>query len=181
MGEVMETHSKETTNHVKRIAEISRFLLNKAGRDNEEASILYHASPMHDVGKVGIPDIILANPGRLTKEEFQVMKTHAKIGYDILKRSPSVIMQTAAKIALEHHEKWDGTGYPYGLKGEEIHLFSRITSLADVFDSMSHKRVYRDKIDQSKVLDFLRSEKGKHFEPELVNILLDNIDDLNGI
>jgi len=120
---------------VKRVAEYSYLLAKLFGLDEEDAQILKTASPMHDIGKVGIPDAILKKPAKLDKEEWEIMKTHALLGYDLLKHSKRPIIKAASIVAKEHHEKFDGTGYPDGLKGEEIHIYGRITALADVFDA----------------------------------------------
>ena len=132
---------------------------------------------MHDVGKLAIPDAILNKPGRLTAEEWEVMKTHAEVGADMLDCSDRPLMKAAAIVAREHHEKWNGSGYPNGLKGEEIHLFGRITAVADVFDALSVRRVYKEAWPLSQVINYLREESGKHFDPNLVELLIDNIDE----
>ncbi|MEW5723276.1 MAG: DUF3369 domain-containing protein [Thermodesulfobacteriota bacterium] len=177
LGGVVETRSKETANHVRRVAEYSLLLALKAGMSLEEATLLREASPMHDVGKIAIPDVILNKPGSLTPEEFGIIKTHARVGYEILKNSNRKIMRAAATVSLQHHERWDGLGYPDGLKGEEIHIFGRITALADVFDALGHKRVYKGAWKLDRILELLRQEKEKHFDPGLVEIFLNNLDD----
>jgi response regulator RpfG family c-di-GMP phosphodiesterase len=130
------------------------------------------ASPMHDVGKIGIPDSILLKPGRLTAEEFEVMKTHARIGFQMLKGSPRPVMQAAAVIAHEHHERWDGQGYPRGLAGEGIHPYGRIACLVDVFDSLLSRRVYREAWPLDRVRAHIQGERGGMFDPRMVDILL---------
>ena len=177
LGEVVETRSHEVSDHVKRVAEISMILAKKVGLTEEETKLLKLASPMHDVGKIGIPDSILHKPGKLTVQEFEMMKDHTKIGYHLLKSSQRKILQAAAIIALQHHEQWDGNGYPNGLKGEEIHIFSRITQLADIFDALLFKRTYKDKWNLDQILDFIREEKGKRLDPQLVDIFLEDIDE----
>ncbi|RXJ97790.1 response regulator receiver protein [Arcobacter sp. CECT 8986] len=177
MGEIAETRSKETGNHVKRVAEYSKFLALKAGLDEETAQLLNLASPMHDIGKIGIPDSILNKPGKFTAEEYEHMKEHANIGYNLLNTSDRKIFKAAAIIANEHHEKWDGTGYPRGLKGEEIHVFGRITAICDVFDALAHDRVYKKAWPLEKILKLLKEEKGKHFDPNLINLFFDNLDE----
>lgn len=176
LGEIVETRSKETANHVVRVAEYSYVFALLAGLSEEEANLLRLASPMHDIGKVGIPDHILNKPGKLTPDEFDVIKTHTIIGHEVLRQSTRQILKTAATIALSHHERWDGNGYPYGKKGEEIDLYSRITSIADVYDALSHKRVYKEAWPDHQVLDYMQSESGKMFQPQLVQLLVDNID-----
>lgn len=176
LGNVVESRSKETAYHVQRMAEISYFLAQKYGVDDDNALTLKYASPLHDVGKVGIPDNILLKPGRLTPEEFQTMKQHAQIGYDILKSSNRDLIKTAATIAYQHHERFDGTGYPQGLKGEEIHLYGRITAVADVFDALYYKRCYKEPWPLEDIIAFFQKERGKAFDPVLTDIFLENID-----
>lgn len=172
LGEVVETRSKETANHVRRVAEMAFLLAVKAGLSEEECEALKSAAPMHDVGKIGISDLILHKPGKLTNEEFDLIKSHTTIGYDILKNSTRKIMLTAAIVAHEHHEKWNGKGYPRGLKDEEIHIFGRITAIADVVDAVSHKRCYKDAWPWEKVLDLVKNDAGQHFDPNLVELFL---------
>jgi response regulator RpfG family c-di-GMP phosphodiesterase len=181
LGEVGETRSEETGNHVRRVAEYSRLLASLCDLDDEQIQHLYSASPMHDIGKIGIPDAILLKPGKLTDEEFEQMKSHAKIGHDILKNSNRPILKAAAIIAHEHHERWDGSGYPRGLEGENIHIFGRITALADVYDALSCERVYKDPWPMEKILELIKKERGSHFDPQLVDLMLDNIDAFKAI
>ncbi len=176
LGEVGETRSKETGNHVKRVAQYSKDLALLYGLDIKEAQILFDASPMHDIGKVGIPDEILKKPTKLTKEEFEIMKTHAEIGYKLLKGSKRPVLKAAAIVAKEHHEKYDGSGYPRGIKGEDIHIYGRITALADVFDALGSHRYYKKAWEDDRIIDLLISEKGKHFDPVLVDLFMDNLD-----
>ena len=176
LGEVIESRSKETANHVERVANVSYILAKAYGLSEEEATKIKLASPMHDIGKVAISDEILLKPGKLTKEEFEKMKEHSMIGWEILKDSDREILKTAAYIARDHHEKWDGSGYPSGLKGEEITIEGRITAVADVFDALSHKRVYKDAWPLDKVFNLFREERGKHFEPKLVDLFFENLD-----
>ncbi|MFC5451749.1 HD domain-containing phosphohydrolase [Paenibacillus aestuarii] len=175
MGEIGESRSKETGNHVKRVAEYSYILAIGAGLSREEAELLKMASPMHDIGKVAIPDDVLNKPGKLTDEEFQVMQTHTQIGYNLLKNSNRRILKTAAVVALEHHEKWNGRGYPQGLKGENIHIFGRITAIADVFDALGSERVYKKAWELDRILDLFREECGEHFDPKLVDVLFEQL------
>ncbi len=176
MGEVGESRSQETGNHVKRVAEYSRLLALLSGLGEKNANLLYTASPMHDIGKVAIPDSILKKPGKLTDEEWIVMRTHSEIGYKILKGSNRPILKAAAIVAYRHHEKWDGSGYPNGIKGEDIHIFGRITALADVFDALGSDRCYKKAWDLEKILKLFKEQKGKHFDPKLVDLFLDNLD-----
>lgn len=177
MGEITETRSRETGHHVKRVAEYSRLLAIKFGLTEQEAEVIRLASPMHDVGKVGIPDAILNKPGSLTKEEFDVMKTHSNLGYEMLKHSNKQVLNAAAIIAQQHHERYDGTGYPHGLSGEEIHIYGRITALADVFDALCSDRVYKKAWELERVLDLLKSERGHHFDPIIVDLFLEHLDE----
>ena len=176
MGEIGETRSKETGHHVKRVAEYSELFALLLGLDKKEANILLVASPMHDIGKVGIPDDILKKPGKLTVEEFEIMKEHSMIGYNILKDSKRDILKAAAIVAKEHHEKYDGSGYPLGLKGEEIHIYGRITALADVFDALGSQRCYKNAWEDEKIFELFQNEKGKHFDPKLIDLFFDNLD-----
>jgi response regulator RpfG family c-di-GMP phosphodiesterase len=178
LGEVIETRSKETGNHVKRVAVYSYLLALKTGLSEENAEFLRLASPMHDVGKIGIPDAILNKPGKLTAEEFNILKTHPSIGYNILKGSKQKILKTGAIIALQHHEHWDGSGYPQGLREEDIHIFARITKLVDVFDSLRHHRIYEEAWDLDRVLAFIKKERGTQFDPVLVDRLFENLEEL---
>lgn len=175
LGEFSEARSRETSNHVKRVAEYSKLLALQSGLPEEEAELLRLASPMHDVGKLGITDTILNKPGRLSVEEFEIIKSHGTLGYEILKNSSRKIMQAGALIALQHHEKYDGEGYPQRLKGEEIHIFGRITAIADVFDALGSDRVYKKAWPLEQILTYFESEKGKHFDPVLVEIFMANL------
>jgi PAS domain S-box-containing protein len=176
MGAIGETRSKETGDHVKRVAEYSYLLAKLYGLSEEEAVTLKEASPMHDIGKVGIPDEILNKPGKLTPEEFTIMKTHAEIGYEMLKHSERDLLQASAIVAYTHHEKWDGSGYPQGTGGEDIHIFGRITAVADVFDALGHDRVYKKAWELDRIYELFRDQRGIHFDPELVDIFFDNLD-----
>ncbi|NJB66519.1 response regulator RpfG family c-di-GMP phosphodiesterase [Desulfobaculum xiamenense] len=178
LGDVVESRSHETANHVRRVAEYSRFLALAYGLDEKEAELLRLASPMHDVGKIGIPDAILLKPGRLTTEEFEVMKSHTVLGYQILRSSSRKIIRSAAVVALQHHERWDGKGYPEGLKGEDIHVFGRITAITDVFDALATPRVYKAAWDLERIVELVRHERGGLFEPALADLLLGNLDDI---
>lgn len=176
MGAIGETRSKETGNHVKRVAEYSKILALHFGLDENEAELLKMASPMHDIGKVGIPDDILNKPGKLTDNEWNIMKTHAVLGYQMLKNSKREILQAAAIVAHTHHEQWDGGGYPKGLKGEEIHIYGRITAIADVFDALGSDRCYKKAWEDEKIFELIRNGREKHFDPKLVDIFFENLD-----
>lgn len=181
LGETIETRSSETGHHVKRVAEISRLLALEYGLGEDEAELLHLASPLHDIGKIGIPDAILNKPGKLTAQEWDIMKTHTTLGYDMLKTSSRKVMQTGAIIARDHHEKWSGGGYPANRRGDEIHIFGRITAVADVFDALGSERCYKSAWPLDDILALMRSERGGHFQPELVDILLDNIEPVKEI
>ncbi|MCC5466109.1 DUF3369 domain-containing protein [Pelosinus baikalensis] len=177
LAEVAETRSKETGNHVRRVAEYARLLAMKYGLSEKDVNTLHLAAPMHDIGKLGIPDEILNKPGKLTPKEFEIIKLHANIGYDMLKGSHLHMLQAAAIIAKEHHERYDGTGYSSGLQGNEIHIFARITAVADVFDALSCNRVYKKAWPLEDVLSYFQEAKGGQFDPELVELLFSNLDE----
>jgi response regulator RpfG family c-di-GMP phosphodiesterase len=181
MGEIGETRSKETGNHVKRVAEYSYLLAIEAGLGQEDSDTLKIASPMHDIGKVAIADDILNKPDKLTENEMNIMKKHAELGFDMLHGSTRPLLNTAAIVAHEHHEKWDGSGYPQGLTALEIHIYGRITAIADVFDALGNKRCYKEAWDDDKIFNYFKEQRGKHFEPKLVDIFFDNIDDFLAI
>ena len=176
MGAIGETRSKETGNHVKRVAEYSYLLAILAGVDEKEAELIKMASPMHDIGKVGIPDNILNKPGRLTPDEFDIMKTHSTLGYEMLKGSSRDILKTSAIVAYQHHERWDGKGYPKGSEKEDIHIYGRITAICDVFDALGSDRCYKKAWSLEKILKLFNVEKGQQFDPNLMELFLDNLD-----
>lgn len=181
LGEAVESRSKETGNHVKRVAEISKLLALKTGMPLAQAEVLKHASPMHDLGKIGIPDAILNKPGKLDADEWSTMQSHAMIGYEMLNGSKREILKLGGVLSLEHHEKWDGTGYPLGKAGEEITLESRITTIADVYDALASDRCYKKAWPLDKVYSFFKEQRGHHFDPQLVDLLFDNIEAVNRI
>lgn len=174
MGEIGETRSNETGNHVKRVAHYSKILATLYGLDEEQSNLLFTASPMHDIGKVGIPDAILKKPGKLTENEFEFMKKHAEIGYHILKGSKRKVLKAAAIVSYEHHEKWNGKGYPRALKGEDIHIFGRITAIADVFDALASDRCYKKAWEDERIFNLLEEERGESFDPTLIDLFFDN-------
>ena len=178
MGEIIEARPKETSNHVKRVAEYSAIVAKSIGISKEKIEKLKVASPMHDIGKVGIPDAILQKPGKLSDEEFNIMKTHTTIGYDMLRHSTRDILKLAAVITYQHHEKFDGTGYPQGLQGQNINIFARITAIADVFDALASDRVYKKAWELDKILALFHEEKGKHFDPILVDAFIQNFNEI---
>jgi response regulator RpfG family c-di-GMP phosphodiesterase len=170
LSEAMEQRSVETGNHVRRIAFICYELAKAYGLSELEAEKLMFAAPLHDIGKVGIPDNILHKPEGLNEQEWQVMQTHASIGFNILKGSKRAIVQAGAIIARDHHEKWDGSGYPDGKQGEQIHIYARIAALADVYDALRHRRCYKEAWTLEQVLAEIDSQAGKQFEPKLVTV-----------
>ncbi len=176
MGEIGETRSKETGNHVKRVALYSKELALLYGLSHKEADLLQMASPMHDIGKVGIPDAILNAPRKLDADEWAIMQTHAQLGYEMLKSSNKPILKAAATVAHEHHEKWDGSGYPRGMIGNDIHIYGRITAVADVFDALGSERVYKKAWKLDDILVLFNKESGKHLDPKLVTLFIDNLD-----
>jgi len=181
LGALMEKRDDETGQHVVRVAEFSRRLAQLVGLDTETTRLIYKATPLHDAGKVAIPDNILNKKGPLTPEEWEIMKTHAVKGYEIFKDSTRPVLKMAAIIAKEHHERWDGSGYPDGLKGEEISMAGRIVHIADVFDALSHKRVYKEAWSLDKVKAFMVENSGKMFDPTLTRLFLDHYDDFVAI
>lgn len=181
LGEVIETRSHDTANHVRRVAAYSALLGQQYGLSAEDILLLEAASPMHDVGKIGIPDAILNKPGKLSTDEYEKIKHHTVIGEHILHTSDRKLMASARTIALQHHERWDGTGYPCGLKGEEISLLARICALADVYDALSLGRVYKKAWSRDKVLQFIHQERGGMFDPKIVDLFFEHLEELEAI
>lgn len=175
MGAIGESRSKETGNHVKRVAEYSYLLAKYYGLSPKECEMLKQASPMHDIGKVAIPDAVLNKPGRFDADERAIMETHAQLGYDMLKHSNRPLLKMASIVAYEHHEKYNGTGYPNKTKGEDIHIYGRITALADVFDALGSARVYKKAWDDERIFKMFKEERGEHFDPKLIDIFFDNL------
>ncbi|MDR0736186.1 MAG: DUF3369 domain-containing protein [Zoogloeaceae bacterium] len=171
IGAVAETRSEETGNHVRRVAEYCYLLARASGMGEAEAQTLREAAPMHDIGKVGIPDSILNKPGKLTPEEFGIMKKHAEIGRGLLSGSNSRLLDLSAIVAHEHHERYDGEGYPRGLSGEDIHIYGRITAIADVFDALGSPRCYKHAWPIDAVFGYMREQRGKQFDPVLIDLL----------
>jgi putative nucleotidyltransferase with HDIG domain len=181
LGEAVETRSQETGNHVKRVAEISRILAEAYGLDAEEVELVKLASPLHDIGKIGIPDAILNKPGKLEPDEWVVMKSHAELGHNMLAGSNRKILKVAATIALEHHEKWDGTGYPNGKSGEDIHIFGRLTAIADVFDALGSDRVYKKAWPMDRIVEHMQQESGRHFDPRGVELFMEKLSEITSV
>jgi putative two-component system response regulator len=165
LSKAAEYRDPETGLHIKRMSWYSKHIAAQLGFSLVEQDLILEAAPMHDIGKVGIPDAILLKPEKLTDVEFSFMKEHARIGYEILNGSSSCLMQIGAQIALTHHEKYDGSGYPYGLKGEEIPIYGRIIAVADVFDALTSARPYKEAWSIERSVQFLKDNSGKHFDP----------------
>ena len=178
LGDVSESRSRETGDHIQRVAEISYKLALYYGLSDVEAQRIRLAAPMHDLGKVGIPDAILNKPGRFTDEEYEVMKSHAIKGEEILLKSKRDLLRFAATLAGSHHERWDGKGYPRGLKGEEIPLAGRICAVADVLDALSSPRCYKPAWPEEKVKEEFIKQSGAQFQPELIDVLVKNWDEM---
>lgn len=171
LGKAGHYNDADTGLHIWRMASYARILAEALGWSTERCDLLEHAAPMHDTGKIGIPDAVLRKPGKLDAEEWAIMQTHSRIGYDILSTSDAPVFELAAEIALYHHEKWDGSGYPEGLAGEAIPGSARITALADVFDALTMKRPYKDAWPAEQAIQTLREGAGHHFDPALVEAL----------
>lgn len=181
LGKTAEYKDPETASHVARVAKYSKLLAREYGLSQKEQDIIFYAAPFHDLGKVGIEDKILLKPGKLDEDEFKIMKTHAQIGYEILKDSKSEYLQAGAVIALTHHEKWDGSGYPNALTSENIHVFGRIVSIADVFDALTSFRPYKKAWSFEEALKYLDDKSGKDFDPKMVEIFKNKIDEVKEI
>jgi putative two-component system response regulator len=176
LGRAAEYKDNETGMHVMRMSHYSRVLALAYGHSEKTADELFHAAPMHDIGKIGIPDSIMLKPGKLTDEEFAAMQKHPEIGAEILGESDSDLIELAKVVAMTHHEKWDGTGYPNQLKGEDIPIEGRIVALADVFDALTSVRPYKEAWSVEKAIDFMTEQKNKHFDPELVDLFVKELD-----
>jgi len=172
LGRAAEYRDNETGNHILRMSRISTLLAERLGWSPEDCEVMLNASPMHDVGKIGIPDEILLKPGRLTSQEWRVMQGHAEIGADILSDDDSDVLVLARSIALSHHEKWDGSGYPRGLSGEEIPQEGRIVAVADVFDALTSERPYKDAWSNERAVEHIRQQAGRHFDPAIVPVFI---------
>lgn len=181
LARVGEYRDEETGYHLERMARYSRIIAETAGLPENDCEILELAAPMHDLGKVSIPDAILLKPGKLTETETFVMRQHAVAGYEILKGSPSRYLQAGAVIALSHHEKFDGTGYPSGLRGEEIPQFGRIVAIADVFDALTSRRPYKEPWPFDKAVKFVADEVHRHFDPMFVDAFLSRLEKVREI
>jgi len=182
LTELMETCSSETGEHVKRVAKMAYILAKHHPLLTEgDAVTVFHAAPMHDIGKATIPHHILHKEGRLTDKEFTVMKTHTTAAHKFLKNSKRKIIQAADIIAMQHHEKWDGTGYPEGLKGDAIHPYGRVMAVIDVFDALTHKRCYKEAWSIEEAIIYMKEHSGTRFEPQLIDIFMEHIDEFTEI
>jgi putative two-component system response regulator len=173
-----EFRDPETGAHILRMAHFSQLIARELGLSDADQELLLEAAPMHDIGKVGIADKILLKPGKLDEEEFTIMKRHASIGCELLQGSSSRVLQAGAAIAKGHHEKFDGTGYPDGIKGTDIPIFSRIVAVADVFDALTSERPYKKAWEIEAAVDFLNNGAGSHFDPDCVRAFLNAWEDV---
>jgi putative two-component system response regulator len=181
LGRAAEYRDNETGLHIVRMSKIAVLLAKAVGVDDSQCELMLHAVPMHDIGKIGIPDHILLKPGKLDLDEFEIMKTHVQIGADILSGDSSDLMMMAHKIALTHHEKWNGQGYPNSLKGEEIPLIGRIAALADVFDALTSERAYKKSWPIDDAVTYIKDQRGLNFDPVLVDLFIQNIEEIKKI
>ncbi len=178
LGRAAEFRDDETGKHIIRMSNYVALMAEKLGKDREYIELILYAAPMHDIGKIGIPDRILLKPGKLTPSEFEVMKMHTTIGAEIIGESAYPVLRLAREIALTHHERWDGMGYPSGLKGRDIPLSGRMVAIADVFDALTSDRIYRKAWSVERAVDYIRDNRGRHFDPELVDLFLSNLDEM---
>lgn len=178
LSRAAEFRDPETGAHILRMAHFSQIIARELGLSEADQYLLLEAAPMHDIGKVGIADNILLKPGRLDTDEFEIMKRHAAIGHDLLKGSSSRVLQIGAEIALGHHEKFDGSGYPSGLSGEEIPIFCRIVAVADVFDALTSERPYKKAWEVQAAVDYLKAGSGSHFDPACVEAFFKTWEDV---
>jgi putative two-component system response regulator len=181
LGRAAEFKDNETGMHVIRMSHVSGRIALELGMDAGFAEQLLHAAPMHDIGKIGIPDSVLLKPGKLDDDELAVMRTHPQLGADILDRSTSPLIKLAHTVALYHHEKWDGSGYPFGMKGEKIPIEARIVAVADVFDALLSKRPYKEAWPVEKAVEEIKSQVNRHFDPLVVEAMLNCLPDLIAI
>ena len=181
LSRTAEYKDEETANHVKRVSGYTVLMAKRLNLDENEQNILHFAAPLHDLGKVGTPDNILLKPGKLNEDEMKIMREHAAIGADILKDTTSPYLKAGYIIAISHHEKYDGSGYPQGLIGEEIPLYGRIVAIADVFDALTSKRPYKKAWTFDEAIHFLRQNAGTHFDPLLIDLFTADLDDVHAI
>ena len=178
LSRAAEFRDDDTGEHIKRMAHYSYLIAKELGLEDSFSYMILKASPMHDVGKIAIPDNILLKPGRLTPEEFEIIKTHTTAGYEILYGSEIPLLNLSAEIALTHHEKYNGKGYPKGLKGEEIPISGRIVAVADVFDALTSKRPYKEPWPIEKAINLLKGERGEHFDPKCIDAFFNVLDEV---
>jgi len=181
LGRAAEYRDEETGMHIIRMSKMAVVIAKAAGVDEEQCDLLLNAAPMHDIGKIGISDAVLLKPGKFNEEEWRAMQKHAEIGGEILSGDDSDLMRMAHDIALSHHEKWNGMGYPKGLKGKDIPLVGRITALADVFDALTSVRPYKEAWPIDDAVNYIKEESGKHFEPYLVECMMTHLDEIIAI
>lgn len=181
LGLAAEYRDNETGLHIIRMSKMAVVIAKAVGMNEEQCDLLLNAAPMHDIGKIGIPDYILLKPGKFEPDEWNIMQTHAQIGADILSGDDSTLMKMAHAIAISHHEKWNGKGYPNSLAGDEIPLVGRITALADVFDALTSARPYKKAWAVEDAVNLIKEERGQHFEPRLVDCFLENLDEIVAI
>ncbi|HCU85331.1 response regulator [Methylophilus sp. UBA6697] len=181
LGRAAEFKDNETGMHVMRMSHVSGRLALQMGMDPHFSEQLIHAAPMHDIGKIGIPDHVLLKPGKLNDEELELMRKHPEMGAKILDNSTSPLIKLAHSVALYHHEKWDGSGYPFGLKGEAIPVEARIVAVADVFDALLNKRPYKEAWPVEDAIAEIEANRGKHFDPAVVDAMLQCLPDLIAI
>jgi putative two-component system response regulator len=176
-----EYKDEDTASHIMRMSRYCAVIAENAGLDDEAVDLILHSSPMHDIGKMGIPDAILLKPGKLDAEEWEVMRRHSIMGANILGDSTSKYLDAGALIAATHHEKWDGTGYPAGLVGEDIPLFGRICAVADVFDALTTKRPYKEPYSNEQAIEIMTRGRGTHFDPTLLDIFFSTMSSIEAI
>ena len=178
LGEIVESRSPDTSYHNHRVSDYAELLCKKLGLPDVETELIKIATAMHDIGKIAIPDSILNKPCKLTEEEFEIIKTHTTLGYNLMKNTNRPIFRKAAEVALHHHERWDGMGYPDGLRGEAIPVEARIAAIADVFDALSSERIYRKPWNEDDTIAYIQSESGKSFDPLIVEKFLASKDQI---
>ena len=178
LGSVAESRTIETATHLKRVTGYTKILAKYTDLNDEDINLLLCATPLHDIGKIATPNSILQKKGKLTPEEFEIIKTHTTVGHKILSSIDNKIFVTAADIALTHHEKYDGSGYPYGLKGDNISFFGRIVAVADVFDALTSSRSYKKEWDMDRTIEIMKPQRGKHFDPQIYDLFFGHLDEL---
>ncbi len=181
LSRAAEYRDEDTGSHILRVSHYSAAIARKIGLSEEKVETILYGAPMHDVGKIGISDNILMKPGKLEPEEFEIMKTHVDIGGKILEKSDSAFIQMGEEIALTHHEKWNGKGYPKGLKGEEIALSGRVVAVADVYDALTTRRPYKEPFSDEKSCAIIKEERGQSFDPDIVDAFFDIFDEILSI